>query len=322
MAGSTRKFGINMRSSADTKTLEKLAENIAELDDVKGRSLWVDARKRFFKNRAAVASSVVILLITIFSIFGGLFAKWPNDEIDWSMLGMIADRGHPSIENGHYFGVDELGRDLFARTIQANQISLLVGIIGAAVAIVVGTIYGAISGYVGGRTDAIMMRIVDILYAVPYFFIVILLLVVFGRSIIMIFVGIGLVNWLGCARIVRGQTLSLKKREFIQAAQAMGVSPIKIILRHIIPNLMGVIIVYGSLLVPEMILAESVISFLGVGVQEPQTSLGVLISEGTATMQYGTFWQLGFPLAFFTLILFCFFYIGDGLRDALDPKDR
>ena len=311
-----------MRSSADTKTLEKLAENIAALDDVKGRSLWVDARKRFFKNRAAVASTVVILLITLFSIFGGLFAKWPNDEIDWSMLGMIAELGHPSIENGHYFGVDELGRDLFARTIQANQISLLVGIIGAAVAIVVGTIYGAISGYVGGRTDAIMMRIVDILYAVPYFFIVILLLVVFGRSIIMIFVGIGLVNWLGCARIVRGQTPSLKKREFIQAAQAMGVSPIKIILRHIIPNLMGVVIVYGSLLVPEMILAESVISFLGVGVQEPQTSLGVLISEGTATMQYGTFWQLGFPLAFFTLILFCFFYIGDGLRDALDPKDR
>jgi len=148
------------------------------------------------------------------------------------------------------------------------------------------------------------------------------LLVVFGRSIIMIFVGIGLVNWLSCARIVRGQTLSLKQREFVQAAQAMGVPPFKIVVRHIIPNLIGVVIVYGSLLVPEMILAESVISFLGVGVQEPQTSLGVLISEGTATMQYGTFWQLGFPLAFFTLILFCFFYIGDGLRDALDPKDR
>jgi oligopeptide transport system permease protein len=322
MAGSTPRLGIDMRNPIEIKKVEQMAENLAKMDPVKGRSLWQDARKRFFKNRAATASLVVLGLIVLFSAFGGLFANWPNDEIDWSMLGQIAEMGQPSIQNGHYFGVDELGRDLFARTIQANQISLIVGFVGAAVAVFVGTLYGAISGYAGGRVDSVMMRIVDILSAVPYFFIVILLLVVFGRSIIMIFVGIGLVNWLSCARIVRGQTLSLKQREFVQAAQAMGVPPFKIVVRHIIPNLIGVVIVYGSLLVPEMILAESVISFLGVGVQEPQTSLGVLISEGTATMQYGTFWQLGFPLAFFTLILFCFFYIGDGLRDALDPKDR
>lgn len=322
MAGSIHKFGTDMRATFDEKKVEDLATALADMDAVKGRSLWVDARNRFFKNRAAVTSLVILGLILAFSVFGGFFAKWANDEIDWSVLGMIADMGQPSLANGHYFGVDELGRDLYARTIQANQISIAVGVIGALVAVVFGTIYGAISGYVGGRLDSILMRTIDILNAVPYFFIVILLLVVFGQSIIMIFVGLGLVNWLSCARIVRGQTLSLKNREFVQAAQAMGVPTFTIIRRHIIPNLMGVVIVYGSLLVPEMILAESVISFLGVGVQEPLTSLGVLISEGTATMQYGTLWQLGFPLAFFTLILFCFFYIGDGLRDAFDPKDR
>jgi len=289
---------------------------------VRGRSQWADARARFLKNKAAMVSLYLLAALVVFAIFGGQLSRYTIDEIDWQMLGMIADLGGPSMENGHYFGVDELGRDLYARTLLGLQISLMVGIIGAVVATIFGTLYGVVSGYAGGQTDSIMMRTVDILTSVPLFFIIIMLLVVFGQSILMIFVGIGLTNWLGMARVVRGQTLSLKNKEFVEAARALGVPTLTIIRRHIVPNLIGVVVVYTSLLVPQMILLESTISFLGLGVQEPQTSLGLLISEGTSTMQYGTFWQLGYPLAFFMLVLFCFYYIGDGLRDALDPKDR
>jgi oligopeptide transport system permease protein len=190
------------------------------------------------------------------------------------------------------------------------------------IAVFVGTLYGATAGYVGGRVDGMMMRTVDILMSIPYMFVLILLLVVFGRSITMLFVGIGLISWLDMSRIVRGQTLSIKNKEFIEAAVAIGVPGFSIILRHVIPNLLGVVAVYATLLVPQMILTESFISFLGLGVQEPNTSWGALISEGAGTMQYGTLWQIGFPLAFFVVSLFCFFFIGDGLRDALDPKDR
>jgi oligopeptide transport system permease protein len=198
----------------------------------------------------------------------------------------------------------------------------MVGFVGTFIAVLVGTIYGAVSGYVGGRTDAIMMRIVDILSAIPYMFVLILLLVMFGRSMFMIFVGIGLLSWLGMARIVRGQTLSLKHKEYIEAARASGVSSWKIILRHILPNLLGVVAVYTTLLIPDMIMAESFISFLGLGVQEPLTSLGALIAEGSKAIVQGSLWQLYFPLAFFTFTLYAFYFVGDGLRDALDPKDR
>ena len=182
--------------------------------------------------------------------------------------------------------------------------------------------YGATAGYVGGRLDNIMMRSVDILMAIPYMFVLILLLVIFGRSITMLFVGIGLILWLDMSRIVRGQTLSLKNKEFIEAAQATGVSSFKIITRHVVPNLLGIVAVYATLLVPLMILSESFISFLGLGVQEPNTSWGALISEGVKTMRYGTLWQLLVPLFFFVITLFSFYFVGDGLRDALDPKDR
>ena len=198
----------------------------------------------------------------------------------------------------------------------------MVGIVGALIAVVVGTIYGAIAGYFGGKIDSIMMRIVDILMAIPYMFVLILLLVIFGRSIFMLFVGIGLISWLDMSRIVRGQTLSIKRKEFVEAALVTGVGNFTIIRRHIIPNLLGVVAVYATLLVPGMILTESFISFLGLGVQEPNTSWGALISEGAGTMRYGTLWQLLFPLFFFIISLFSFFFIGDGLRDALDPKDR
>ncbi len=296
------------------------ARTVAE--EVKGRSPWVDARRRFFRNKAAVVSLIVLGLIVLFAAFGGMFAQFSNEEIDFMVIGQVAELGGPSFESGHYFGTDDLGRDLFARVVQGTQISLMVGIVGAGIAVIVGTAYGAIAGYVGGRVDNIMMRAVDILIAIPYMFVLILLLVMFGRSIFMIFVGVGLLSWLDMSRIVRGQTLSLKNKEFIEAAQATGVPQMTIIFRHIIPNLLGVVAVYATLLVPLMILTESFISFLGLGVQEPLTSWGALISEGAGTMQYGTLWQLAFPLFFFIVTLFAFYFVGDGLRDALDPKDR
>jgi oligopeptide transport system permease protein len=287
-----------------------------------GRSLWKDARIRFFRNRAAAAALVVLILVAIFAFFGDLVARYDGESIDWARMGDIAGEGVPSWENGHWFGLDELGRDLFARTVQGTRISLLVGIVGALVAVVVGTLYGAVAGYVGGRVDSVMMRLVDILMAVPFMFVLILLLVMFEQSILILFVGLGLVSWLDMARIARGQTLSIRNREFVEAAEAIGVRPGTIILRHIVPNLAGIVIVYATLLIPGMIITESFISFLGLGVQEPDTSLGVLIARGAGQMSYGVIWQLLFPLFFFIVTLFAFFFIGDGLRDALDPKDR
>ena len=297
-------------------------EALMAADPVAGRSLWQDARSRFFRNKAAVAGLVVLILVGLFAIFGQSFAAWSNEEVDWGLLGNVAEAGGPSFANGHYFGVDELGRDLFARTVQGTQVSLMVGIIGAFIAVVVGTLYGAAAGFMGGRTDQLMMRLVDILMSIPYMFVLILLLVVFGRSMLMLFIGIGLISWLDMARIARGQTLSIKNKEFVEAAIATGVRPWRIILRHIVPNLLGVVIVYATLLVPSMIIYESFISFLGLGVQEPNTSLGKLISEGAGTVIYGTLWQLMFPLFFFIATIISLFFIGDGLRDALDPKDR
>ena len=305
----------------DSQQMQSLAARMSETE-VKGRSPWADARRRFRRNKAAMVSLFVLALVALFAIFGNSVAVWTNEDMDFDVIGQAAQLGAPSLENGHYFGTDDLGRDLFSRTVQGTQVSLMVGLIGAAIAVIVGTLYGATAGYVGGRTDAIMMRTVDILLAIPYMFVLILLLVVFGRSLSMLFLGIGLISWLEMSRIVRGQTLSLKNREFIEAARATGVPAWKIILRHIVPNLLGVVAVYATLLVPLMILSESFISFLGLGVQEPLTSWGALISEGAGTMNYGTLWQLAFPLFFFCITLFAFFFVGDGLRDALDPKDR
>ncbi|MDD9740883.1 MULTISPECIES: ABC transporter permease subunit [Marinovum] len=297
------------------------------------RSLWADARARFFRNRAAVGGLIVLGLVAAFAIFGPFVAQHSIEEINWSILGKVDDAGGPCFlsgpdneippcsETGHWFGTDAQARDLFARTVQGTQISLMVGVVGALIAVLVGTIYGAVSGYFGGRLDNMMMRVVDVLMSVPYMFVLILLLVVFGRSILMLFIGIGLISWLDMARIARGQTLSLRGRDFIEAAIATGVHPFRIILRHIVPNLLGVVIVYATLLVPSMIIYESFISFLGLGVQEPLTSWGALINEGADQMRQGL-WMLLIPLAFFVVSLFGFFFVGDGLRDALDPKDR
>ena len=299
-----------------------LAARLATLDEVRGRSLWADARKRFARNKAAVAGLVMLICCCLFAIFGQALSPHSYEFTDFTIMGHSAELGHPSWSAGYYFGTDDLGRDLFARTAMGTRISLIVGVVAAVIAVVVGTFYGAVAGYVGGRTDNVMMRVVDILMAIPFMFIVILLLVMFGKSLTVLFMGIGLLSWLGMARIVRGQTLVLKGKEFIEAAVASGVPTWRIILRHIVPNLLGIVAVYATLLIPEMILTESFISFLGLGVQEPQTSLGQLISDGAKTIRYGALWQLGYPLLFFTLTMFGFYFVGDGLRDALDPKDR
>lgn len=288
----------------------------------KGRSLWSDARRRFFRNRAATVSLVALVLIALFAFFGEFAAQYDRETVDFTLIGINATKGVPSLETGHFFGTDMDGRDLYARTVQGTRLSLLIGIVGSLVAVVVGTLFGAIAGYVGGRVDSVMMRIVDILMSIPFMFVLILMLVMFGRSLLMLFIGIGLISWLSMARIARGQTLSIKNKEFVEAAIATGVRPLTIILRHIVPNLAGVVIVYATLLIPEMIIYESFISFLGLGVQEPNTSLGALISRGANEIGQGVPWQLGFPLFFFVVMLFAFYFVGDGLRDAIDPKDR
>ena len=304
---------VGVQAAADDANYEVAA---------KSRSLWADAGGRFFRHKPSVVSLIVLILVALFAFTGHYFAVWSNEEIDWSVLGNVRVAGAPSLETGHFFGTDDVGRDLFSRVVQGSQISLAVGFVGAGIAVVVGTLYGAIAGYFGGRVDSIMMRFVDILLSIPYMFVLILLLVVFGRSVIMLFVGIGLISWLDMSRIVRGQTLSLKEKEYVEAARAGGASNLTIILRHIVPNLLGIVVVYATLLVPQMILTESFISFLGLGVQEPLTSWGALISQGAGTIMYGTLWQLLFPLFFFIVTLFSFYFVGDGLRDALDPRDR
>jgi len=307
---------------ADVRAEPLATQDGLEVEIVRGRSLFQDAIRRFLLNRAAVASVVVLVVIVLFTIVGPFFAKWSIEKIDWSITGKVLTKGAPSLASGHYFGTDDLGRDLYSRVIQGTQISLIVGILGSAVAVLLGSVYGAIAGYFGGRLDSLMMRFVDILYSIPYLFILIILLLVTNRSFIMLFFGIGLVSWLGMARVVRGQTLALKNREFVEAAVATGVKPLSIVFRHLLPNLLGIVVVYATLLIPEMILLESFVSFLGLGIQDPNTSLGALISDGSRTITHNTLWQLLFPLGFFVVTLFSFFFAGDGLRDALDPKDR
>lgn len=219
------------------------------------------------------------------------------------------------------FGTDSNGRDLLSRTLIAGRVSLTIGLLATFVALVIGVTYGSVSGYLGGRVDLVMMRIVDILYSLPFIFFVILLVVFFGRNFILMFIAVGAVEWLDMARIVRGQTLSLKHREFVEAAQVLGVRTPGILRRHIVPNLLGPVVVYMTLLVPRVILLESFLSFLGLGVQEPMTSWGVLIAEGARNLQ-GAPWMLIFPSIFLTTTLYALNFIGDGLRDALDPKDR
>ena len=220
-----------------------------------------------------------------------------------------------------YFGTDNSGRDLLTRTLVAGRVSLSIGLLAGLVAVVIGVLYGATSGFAGGKTDEVMMRIVDILYALPFIFFVIMLVVFFGRNFVLMFLAVGAVLWLDMARIVRGQALSIKRQEYVQAAEALGVTRGGILLRHVVPNLLGPVVIYMTLLVPQVIILESFLSFLGLGVQEPMASWGVLISQGAKNMPSAN-WLLFFPSVFLTSTLFALNFIGDGLRDALDPKDR
>jgi oligopeptide transport system permease protein len=280
------------------------------------RSLWVDAWRSLRRNRAAVVSTWILAVMTVLVIAGPWLGRYDYDFTDFA-----SSLSGPSLANGHWFGTDSLGRDIFVRTLIGGRISLLVGIVATAVSLLIGVAYGAIAGYFGGRLDQLMMRFVDILYALPFMFFVILLMVFFGRHIVLIFVAIGAINWLDMARIVRGQTLSLKHREFVEAAEAQGVPALVIIRRHVVPNLLGVVAVYVTLTIPQVILVESFLSFLGLGVQEPMTSWGALVHDGSLQLESAP-WMLMFPAAFLALTLFCFNFIGDGMRDALDPKDR
>jgi oligopeptide transport system permease protein len=289
-----------------------------------GRSLWADARARLFRNRAAVASMIVLAIITLMALFAPYLSRYAFDAIDYDLVSCAPSwwPGDAACSAGgaHWFGTDAVGRDLFVRVLYGARVSLAVGVVATLVSLVIGVLYGATAGYLGGRVDAVMMRAVDILYSLPFIFFVIILMVMFDRNFILLFVAIGAVVWLTMARIVRGQTLSAKQKEYIEAARAAGVSPFAIITRHIIPNVVGQVVVYVTLTVPDVILTESFLSFLGLGIQEPLTSWGVLISDGANTMESAP-WLLVFPALFMAVTLFCFNFIGDGLRDALDPKD-
>ncbi len=362
---------------------------------VAGRSLWQDAWLRLRRNRAAVASTVVLAVLALIGLLGPLFWPHPHDRVypqfvrapasleaypraeqilpafERDLARTRLDHGPPAFEDGRLrvtlrseapidrrilrifersdlfgdpqlelsadgrtaeltvsveqlyfvFGTDALGRDVAARIMIGVRISLAIGILASVMALALGVAYGAVSGYLGGRVDNVMMRIVDILYSLPFIFFVILLVVFFGRSIFIIFIAIGATEWLDMARIVRGQTLSLKRQEFVQAAEALGATRAGILKRHIVPNLLGPVVVFVTLLVPKAILLESLLSFLGLGVQEPLTSLGLLISEGASNMR-GAPWLLIWPALTLTVILFALNFLGDGLRDSLDPKDR
>jgi oligopeptide transport system permease protein len=282
---------------------------------VKGRSLWDDARRRLLRNKAAVAGMLVLALLVAAAVVGPHLTAYTYDEInkDDVWLGPLT--------HGHLIGTDSLGRDLLARLLMGLRVSLAIGLIATIVSLVIGVAWGAFAGYVGGRLDEVMMRFVDVLYSLPFIFFVILLMVTFGSNIVLIFVAIGAVEWLTMSRIVRGQTLTLKQKEFVEAARAAGLSQRGIITRHIVPNLLGPVVVYVTLTIPAVILAESFLSFLGLGVQPPMASLGTLIANGAQDMELAP-WLLIFPSVVMVVTLMSFNFIGDGLRDAIDPKDR
>lgn len=259
-----------------------------------------------------MAGVVCLAFIVVAVVAAPGFVPFDPDQVFWDAIGE-----GPSIANRHFFGTDSYGRDLFSRTLEGGRISLAVGMTAAAVSVIIGVLYGAVAGFVGGRLDEVMMRIVDVLYCLPFMFLAIILTVVFGRNLVLIFASIGAVGWLTMARIVRAQAMSLRTEVFISAAVVAGASRARIIATHIVPNLLGPIIVYAALTVPNMILVESFLSFLGLGVQEPRTSWGALISEGAGVMETAP-WILLFPGTLLTLTLLSLNAIADGLRDALN----
>jgi oligopeptide transport system permease protein len=281
-----------------------------------GRSLWQDAFARLLHNRTAVASGILLGVIVLASIVVPWISPYNYYTPQWLLLDTP-----PTLQGWHIFGTDDLGRDLLVRVMWGCRVSLLIGMVASVVSVVIGVLWGAAAGFVGGRVDSFMMRIVDILYSVPFIPFVIVLVVMFGRDLFLIFVAIGAVSWLDIARIVRGQTLSLRNKEFIEAARASGVRGPAIVVRHLVPNLLGIVVIYATLTVPSVILFEAFLSFLGLGVQAPMTSLGVLVSDGASELQSYPY-LLFIPALFLASIVYCLNYIGDGLRDVLDPKER
>ena len=277
-----------------------------------GRSLWQDAWARLRKNRMAVFGAIALVVVTALALLGPLLLAYSYEEQD-----LLLGAAPPSAE--HLLGTDKLGRDQLARVLYGGRVSLLVGLAATGVSLTIGLFWGSVAGYLGGKVDAVMMRIVDILYALPFTIFVILLMTVFGRNFILLFVAIGAVEWLTMARIVRGQVLALKRQEFIEAAVALGLRKRRIILRHMIPNVLGPVAVYTTLTIPAVMLLEAFLSFLGLGVQPPMSSWGLLIKEGAEMMEEAP-WLLVYPAAVFTLTLFSLNFLGDGLRDALDVR--
>ena len=281
-------------------------------DDIEqGASLWRDAVRRFLKNRLAVFGLGFVFFLALAALTAPFVVQ------SYATQNLAYGARPPS--GDHWLGTDILGRDMLSRVLYGSQISLAVGVCATLVSLTIGVLYGAISGYLGGKTDAVLMRIVDILYTLPFTVFVILLMVIFERNIYLLFLAIGAVEWLTVARIVRGQVLSLRRQEFIEAAIALGLRKRAIILRHLVPNVLGITIIYATLTVPSVMLLEAALSFLGFGVQPPMSSLGVLIDEGTKNIEEFP-WLLIFPGVCFSLTLFSLNFLGDGLRDALDPK--
>lgn len=278
----------------------------------KGTSLWQDAFARLKKNKLAKYGALFLIVEISLFLLTPLIAPY-----GYEVQNLENTLAAPSFQ--HWMGTDNLGRDLFTRLLYGGRISMSVGILASLVAVIVGVVYGAVSGFIGGRTDNFLMRVVDILYALPFIFLVIILMVYFGRNLLLLFVALGLTQWLTMARIVRGQVISLKQKEFIEAAVAMGVSKTSIILRHLVPNALGPVIVYLTLTVPSIILEEAFLSFLGLGVQAPMSSWGTLISDGVQVMEIAPSVLL-FPALALSITLFSLNFLGDGLRDALDPK--
>ncbi|AOK63081.1 ABC transporter permease [Burkholderia ubonensis] len=282
----------------------------------RSRSPLALALSRFLRNRAAVLSLALLVLVTLACFAGPWLLSADPAASDWASISLP-----PTWANQHWFGTDELGRDLLVRTLIGGRVSIEVGLLGTLVSGLFGVAWGATAGFAGGRVDAVMMRIVDMMYAIPYLLIAILMMTLFGRSFILVVLTISAFSWIDMARVVRGQTLSLRNREFVDAARAIGVSPASIVRRHVVPNLLGVVVVYATVSVPNIVLTESVLSFLGLGVQEPMTSWGVLIQDGAQKLESMP-WLLLAPAVMLCVTLYCVNFVGDGLRDALDPKDR